>query len=102
VSGTSSSGALFALLLLTAKLFLASNWSTTCFSDNLEGEVGDVVVDDSAEDEAQGLRVASLGEEALAGAEDDWEDLQPQFIDEVVLQQRVYEPKAGRDEDLSI
>jgi len=35
--------------------------------------------------EAQSLRVAGLGEETLAGAEDDGEDLEPQFIDEVVL-----------------
>jgi hypothetical protein len=46
--------------------------------------------------------VAGRDEEALAGAEDDGEDLQPQLVDEVVLEQRVYEPKAGRDEDLSI
>jgi hypothetical protein len=77
--------ALFALPLLNVKLFRASNWSTTCFSDSLEGEVGDGVVEDSAGEEAQGIGVARLGEEALAGAEDDGEDLRPQFVDEVVL-----------------
>ena len=101
-SAAPSSGHLLALLLSNAKLLLASNWSTTCFSDDREGEVGDAVIDDSAGDQAQGLRVAGLGEEALAGAEDDGEDLEPQFVDEVVLEQRVYEAKAGRDEDLSI
>ena len=48
---------------LNARLCLASSWSTTCFPDDREGEVGDAVIDDSAGYQAQGLRVAGLGEE---------------------------------------
>jgi hypothetical protein len=49
-----------------------------------------------------GFLVARLAEEALAGAEHDREDLQPQLVDEVVLHQRVHEPEAGRDDDFPV
>jgi hypothetical protein len=46
--------------------------------------------------------VAGLAEEALAGPEHNREDLQPQFVDEVVLHQRVYELEACGDDDFPI
>src|SRR5687767_11599940 len=54
-------------------------------SDALVGEEGDAVTDGLGVDEAHGLLVAGLAEEALAGPEHDREDLQPQLVDEVVL-----------------
>lgn len=46
---------------------------------------------------ASRVRAASA---ALAGAEDDREDDQPQLVDQVVLHQRVHERTAGVDDDL--
>jgi hypothetical protein len=43
-----------------------------------------------------------LAEEALAGPENDREDLQPQLVDEVMLQQRARELEAAGDEDLPV
>jgi hypothetical protein len=57
-------------------------------SDGLVGEVGDAALDGLGVEEAHGLLVADLGEEALADPEHDREDLQPQLVDEVVLHQR--------------
>jgi hypothetical protein len=64
-------------------------------SDGLVGEHDDAVTDVLRIDQAHGLLVAGLAEEALAGPEHDREDLQPQLIDEVVLDQRARELKAG-------
>ena len=53
-------------------------------------------------DEAHGLLVAGLAEEALAGPEHDREDDQPQLVHQVVLDQRAPELIAGGDDDLSV
>ena len=53
-------------------------------------------------DEAHGLLVAGLAEEALAGPEHDREDDQPQLVDQVVLDQRAPELVAGGDDDVSV
>ena len=45
---------------------------------------------------------ARLAEQALAGAQHDREDLQPQLVDEVVLQQGAHDPGAGRDDDVPV
>jgi hypothetical protein len=63
-------------------------WTKLGVWDGLVGEVGEVVTDRLGVDEAHGLLVAGLAEEALAGPEHDREDLQPQLVDQVVLQQR--------------
>src|SRR5207245_2631929 len=51
---------------------------------------------DEVEREALGL----VAEEALAGAEHDREDHQPQLVDEVVLEQRLHELTAAGDQEL--
>src|SRR5919204_2028501 len=56
-------------------------------SDGLVGEEDDAVTEALGADEAHGLLVAGLAEEALARPEHDWEDLHPKFVDEVVLYQ---------------
>ena len=53
--------------------------------DELVGQEGEAVTDGLGIDEAHGLLVAGLAEEALAGAEHDWEDDQPQLVDQVML-----------------
>ena len=73
-----------------------------CASDELVGEEGEAVTDGLGVDEAHGLLVAGLAEEALAGSEHDWEDDEPQLVDEVVLDQRVHELVAGVDEDVPV
>src|SRR6266581_8725929 len=70
--------------------------------DGLVGEEGDIALDGLGVDEAHGLLVAGLAEEAFAGPEHDREDLQPQLVDEVVLHQRVYELEAGGDDDFAV
>ena len=69
-------------------------------SDALVGEDGDAVTDGLGVDEAHGFLVAGLAEEARAGPEHDREDLQPQLVDEVVLDQRARELGAAEDDDL--
>ena len=54
-------------------------------SDELVGEEDEAVTDGLGIDEAHGLLVAGLAEEALARPEHDWEDDQPQLVDQVVL-----------------
>jgi hypothetical protein len=49
-----------------------------------------------------GFVVAGLAERALAGPGGDREDLQPQLVDQVVLDQRAYELKAARDADVPV
>src|ERR687897_3385678 len=68
----------------------------------LVGEENDVALDGLGVDKAHGFLVAGLAEEALPGPEHDREDLQPQLVDEVVLQQRVYELEAGGDDDFPL
>jgi hypothetical protein len=43
--------------------------------------------------------VAGLAAQAAAGPEHDRDDLQPQFVDEVVLHQRAQELEAAGDDD---
>ena len=71
-------------------------------SDGLVGEEGDAVVECPDVDEAHGFLVAGLAEEALASPNHDREDLQPQLVDEIVLDQRVHKLKAGGDVDLPV
>src|SRR5262245_10829059 len=70
--------------------------------DDLVGEEDDVAFDPLGVDEAHRFLVAGLAEEALAGAERDREDPQPQLVDEVVLHQRVYELEAGGYDDFPV
>src|SRR6266545_4907191 len=70
--------------------------------DELVGEVDDVALDGLGVDEAHRFLVAGLAEEALAGAEHDRVDLQPQLVDQVVLHQRAYELEAGGDDDFPV
>ena len=60
------------------------------------------VVNRAVADEPQALGVAGLAEQALAGPERDRKDLQPQFVDEVVLDQRVHDAKTAEHEDLAV
>jgi hypothetical protein len=53
--------------------------------DELVGQKDEAVTNGLGIDEAHGLLVAGLAEEALAGPEHDWEDDQPQFVDQVML-----------------
>ena len=69
-------------------------------SDKLVGEVGDTLTECPAVDEAHVFLVTWLAEEALAGPEHDREDLQPQLVDEVVLDQRAQKLEAAGDDDL--
>src|ERR1700716_999715 len=52
------------------------------------GEGGEAVTDGPCVEEAHGLLVAGLPEEALAGPEHDRVDHQPQLVHQVVLHQR--------------
>src|SRR2546428_177512 len=70
--------------------------------DALVGEKGDVAIDRLGAYEPHGFLVAGLAEEALAGAEHDWVDLQAQLVDEIVLHQRAYELEAGPDNDFAV
>ena len=71
-------------------------------SDAPVGEEGDAVTEGLRVDQAQRLPVAGLAEEARAGPEHDREDLQPQLVDEVVLDQRASELEAGGDVDFPV
>src|SRR5687768_3767398 len=62
--------------------------------DGLVGEDCDAVTECLVVDEAHGFLVAGLAEEAFASPEHDWEDLQPQLVDEIVLNQRAQELEA--------
>jgi RNA polymerase sigma-70 factor (ECF subfamily) len=68
----------------------------------LVGEEGEAVTDGPGVDEAHGLLVAVLAEEALASAEHNREDDQPQLVDQVVLDERAPELIAGGDDDFSV
>src|SRR4029450_2684870 len=68
--------------------------------DALVGEEDDVALDGLGVDEPHRFLVAGLAEEALAVPEHDREDLQPQLVDQVVLQQRAQELEAAGDDDL--
>src|SRR5437667_4610028 len=70
--------------------------------DRLVGEVGDAALEGLSVEEAHGFLVAGLGEQALAGPGGDREDLQPQLVDQVVLDQRAYELKAAGDDDVPV
>src|SRR4051795_1826209 len=70
--------------------------------DELVGEKGEAATDRLRIDEAHGLLVAGLAEEALAGPEHDREDDQPHLVDQVMLDERAPELIAGRDDDLSV
>src|SRR5919108_2128390 len=66
-------------------------------SDRLVREENDAVIEAPGIDEPHWLLVARLAEEALALAEHDREDLQPQLVDELVLDQRPQELEAAGD-----
>ena len=70
--------------------------------DDVVGEEGEAVADGRCIGETEGLLAAGLAEEAIPGTEHDWVDEQPQFVDEVVLEQRVPELVAGVDHDVSV
>src|SRR6266436_9755663 len=70
--------------------------------DRLVGEVGDAALEGLDAEQAHMPLVAGLAEQALAGAESDREDLQPQLVDQVVLDQRVYELEAAGDDDVPV
>jgi hypothetical protein len=53
--------------------------------DELVGEEDEAVTNGLGIDEAHGLLVADVAEEALAGPEHDWKDDQPQLVDQVML-----------------
>ena len=69
--------------------------------DDVVGEKGKAVSDGRRIGETEGLLAAGLAEEAISVTEHDWVDEQPQFVDEVVLEQRVPELVAGVDDDVS-
>src|SRR5689334_1305121 len=71
-------------------------------SDDLVRDVGEAITECLAVEEAQGLLVAGLAEEALAGPEHDREDLQPQLVDEVVLYQGARQLEAGGHLDFPV
>jgi hypothetical protein len=65
----------------------------------LVGEAGDAALEGQQDvEEAHGFLVAGLAEQALAGPGGDWEDLRPQLVGQVVLDQRAYELKAVGDD----
>src|SRR5215469_4095379 len=68
-------------------------------SDGLVGNGDDAVLDGLGVHLAQRLLGADLAEEALAGAEHNREDLQPQLVDQVMLHQRADELEAGWNDD---
>jgi hypothetical protein len=70
--------------------------------DRLVGEVGDAALEGLGVEEAHGFLVAGLAEQALADPEGDREDLQPQLVDQVVLDQRACELKAAGDDDVPV
>src|SRR5215218_2665033 len=76
--------------------------SVLCLPDERVGEEDEALTDGLGVDEAHGLLVARLVEEALAGPEHDREEDQPQLVDQVMLDQRAPELIAGRDDDFSV
>src|SRR5271154_3356715 len=70
--------------------------------DRLVGEVGDAALEGLGVEEAHGFLVAGLAEQALADPGGGREDLQPQLVDQVVLDQRAYELKAAGDDDVPV
>src|SRR5579884_857262 len=79
----------------------AANCGPLSGSDDLVGEEDEAVTEDARVDEAHGFRVTGLAEEALARPEHDWIDGEPQFVDEVVLDQRMDELSTGVDDDVA-
>src|SRR5580700_5876661 len=70
-------------------------------SADLVGDEDESVADCPAVHEAQRLLVVGLIEQSLAGSEYDREDDQPQFVDEIMREQRASESIARVDDDLS-
>jgi hypothetical protein len=68
--------------------------------DRLVGEVGDAALEGLGVEEAHGFLVAGLAEQALPDPEGDREDLQPQLVDQAVLDQRASELEAAGDDDV--
>jgi hypothetical protein len=60
-------------------------WRPLGVPDELVGEEDEAFTDGLGIDEAHGLLVAGLVEEALTRPEHDWEDDQPQLVDQVML-----------------
>src|SRR6187200_2375629 len=65
----------------------------------LVGEHGDTVADELRVEQAQRLLRGSVAEQALALAEQDWEDHQAQLVDEIALEQALDQLGATGDED---
>ena len=91
------------LLLVPSAPRSGVSWcSPPVLIDEAVGEVGEALTDGLGVEEAHGLLVAGLAEEALAGTEHDREDDQPQLVDQVVLDQRAPELIAGVDDDFPV
>src|SRR5215211_9113235 len=75
---------------------------TEALSDRLVDHDRDAVADDLVIAEPQRLLVARLAEEALAGAQHDGEHHQPNFVDEVELEQRLRQLRAAVDDDVAV
>src|SRR4051794_6872390 len=73
-----------------------------CLPGERVGEEDGAVTEGLGVDEAHRLLVAGLVEEALPGPEHDREDDQPQLVDQVMLDERMPEPIARGDDDLSV
>src|SRR5258708_22309645 len=71
-------------------------------SGALVSEEDEPVTDGLGADEAHGLLVGGLAEQALAGPEHDRVNEQPQLIDQVVLHERAPELIAGVDDDVPV
>src|SRR5215469_2038748 len=78
----------------------AGPWMPLRVTDGLVGEEGDAAVEGLGVDQAHGLLAACRAEETLACPQYDWEDLQSQLIDQVVLSQRAHELEAGGHDDV--
>lgn len=70
--------------------------------DELVSEEGEAATDGLGIEEAHGFLVAGLAEEAFTGPEHNRVDDQPQFVGEVVLDQRALELIAGVDDDVPV
>src|SRR5215831_14114512 len=70
--------------------------------DGFVGEEGDAVIECLDTGEAHGFLVADPAKEALAVSEHDRVDLQPQLVDEVVLNERAQELEAAGDDDIPV
>src|SRR5215475_9475724 len=70
--------------------------------DRLVRQAGDAAVDRLGVYEAQRLPAAGLAEHPPAGAEHDREDLEPQFVHQVVLEQRADELEAAGNDEIPV